>query len=242
MKLLLTGDSHVWPLYMGCKRLDGIDIEDVVAAPIGAEVTLRSPFFAVDADRIRVTSDLTGVYAPGALIPPEGFQPELCLVSACFHTAHLLWKYFARAVPLASYRDGDWLTLSDALIRAIADQGQHYSRLFLSALRNAGLNVLVLEAPRLFRHNPNLAALRPEVVHYIDRLYRARAREWLQSEGFRWVDVPPEMVAGDGYMLEKYRSEDADDQHHGNGAFGLEMARLAVNSAVTRNSLEGATP
>lgn len=231
MRIYVTGDSHGWPLFWGFQKLQGEGLAlEIMNEPVGWDLVLRAPFFVREGDRLRITAEGETFRPTGSLIPSDGFQPDLCVASVFFHTAHLLWHYFGRNVPFACFQSGDHMPVSDALLRAIADEGQRYAREYLKTLRDLGFPVVVAEAPKLFRHNPNVSNMRHEILHYFDRLYRDRARDWMRAEGFVWVDVPPHLVAEDLFMHEQYRADIPGDQHHGNAEFGQIMADLVLKA------------
>ena len=90
------------------------------------------------------------------------------------------------------------------------------------------MQVCVVEGPRPFRHNIEVNRTGPDLVSYIDTLYRSLTLEILNREGFGVVSVPDDALDEDGFMLETYRHRNPKDKTHGNPEFGLLMMQRVI--------------
>ena len=230
MKILITGDSHVGPLQRGIDLLRRekaacLDAAEVVVRPLGGGHLLPMPFFKMKGGRIEITQPEYRTRME-RYPPPDVADADFHGISAPLHTArvfrHEQWRDYA----LAGEAEG--IPVSDALLARLVDDDQRQVMAFFKALVALGLRPFAIEGPRPFRHHPAVAVLGAPKVLRIDRFYRERMRAWLAAEGIAQVDIPPELMDADGFMLETM-SKDASDAHHGNERFGARMVARIVD-------------
>lgn len=217
--LVVFGDSHVAALRKGLDNLagrDGFSPETTITMlPLCRGGVLRSAFFHVRDGAIHFDDCMID------RLPDTGGTTIYCF-SGNAHTARVVreinWSSHAPA-PVAKYET----PISAAMLRDIFSYDQRYMLTLLDTMRQLGLQVFIVEAPHLFRHNAVFAKARKEVLLHIDREYRAFIRHELAQRNVDLVSVPEACLDDEGFMLDKYRSPKAGDNHHANPRFGEVM-------------------
>lgn len=102
----------------------------------------------------------------------------------------------------------------------------------LRAMKERGFSMAVLEPPKPLIRAPALGGIAPEILRAVDRQHRRFVAEHLADEAIPIIAAPDETHA-DGFTLDAFAAEEADDPHHGNIAYG-EKALASVLAFAKR--------
>jgi hypothetical protein len=149
---------------------------------------------------------------------------------APLHTMRLVrrpdWKTFA-PVNLSSPSQAP---VSTGMLRSLILSDQRGNLLFIEMMKRVGLEVFVIEAPRPFRHHPVFTeGVSEEIALFVDEEYRRVMRAALGRRSVTVVEVPRETYDSAGFTHEKYKTQDPQDFHHGNLAFGRLMLSAIID-------------
>lgn len=133
----------------------------------------------------------------------------------------------------------DTVPVSVALVEEVVVTDQHGVRLFLTDLREAGVDVFAVSAPPPRRDHPALVrGVRPEVVRHLDTLARRTWSAWLDEEGIDLIDPPASSWAEDGFLLAEHAAvrtrRGGRDAHHANEVYGTLMMRKVLDHVAQR--------
>ncbi len=138
-----------------------------------------------------------------------------------FHTSpvarHPTWRTHCPWTVVAA--NPDLCAVSDAALAAAMAPRVTQGWAFLDLARELGIEVVVLEAPRLPRRAIAASGIRADVLAAVDRGCRAVVRRVLDERGTQVIDTPEETHDGAFLRLE-FAMPDETDLHHGNGAYG----------------------
>lgn len=230
MKVLITGDSHIAALRRGVDTAPKT-YETISFVRLGSGKLVPTAFFEVDeADGVvrtvargwpNITTSVQSLHRDDGI--------GLMVVSQALNTSRILRDYsWNTHVPWRMVQSDEETPLSDAVVDALIAQDSSNAVAYAVALKSVGIEVAVLEAPRVFARAKALQEKRRDVCLYIDALYRARVRDALAKGGVPVIDQPPESVTKDGLTDARFDHENPDDSHHGNTAYGV----LALNSVL----------
>jgi hypothetical protein len=225
MKLVIFGDSHTNTLRSGWTqaeadgRLPDWDVK--IFGTKGSELLV--PFFDEYPGRIELRMSLA---APeDCIIPLDSAESrETVFGIHGFFNSVRLWRN-------AQWRDyaplkvaTDQMPVSDALVRQIVLDEQHYMLALLDIMLKWKLKVFAIEAPGIFDHHPAFLRQR-DVARAVDGIYRDTMRRELENRKVALVPIPPSTVDGDGMMKPQFRQTRERDFHHANAAYGALAAR-----------------
>lgn len=234
-RVLITGDSHTAMLYKGLQSICDDSNCEIKIRPMGSGEYLRSPFYEEDGDAIRITHP-TYRKRLGRIPPSDDF--DFLGLSMPFHSARVFrhpdwqryapWKLATGEIPL-----------SQGVLEQTILADQHYILSFVANLVRRGYRVFAIEAPRPFRHHPALKLTRPEVILFIDGLFRRLVSEELLTLGTKIVKLPDEAIDEQGFMKDEFRNEQARDTHHGNAVLGGMIMEKVRKLCHTWDQIDG---
>jgi hypothetical protein len=208
MRILIFGESHTAALFVGHKQLrkGRATLPDIAIRSMGGGHAFQQQFFADRGDHVAITApelsrQIDRLPLPG-LEAVYGFCAPLC--------------------PYRLYNKPAWqMPISKPFLRPMVIEDQKQALAFIDALKQAGIRLFVIEAPRPFRHHHALKKTHSAVISYVDRMYRDIIRDELAKRDVPVVSVPVHLFDAEGFMLEEYACP--DDPYHGNARFGRVM-------------------
>jgi hypothetical protein len=241
MNIFITGDSHVGALKRGYQLLEAggglrTDIS-VVMRPLGSGIHLRTPFFIDHGDHAEITEP--GYRQRVPVLPVRrllGKRVIYCLagplnyILAGPNNKGPIWSsptwrsYWVTGMPPTSERP-----FSVGMLRGVVFHQLRYQLQLMDMLLRLGERVCVVEAPGPFRHHPSLVRASAGTVAGIHALCRKMIMDELKRRTILVAAVPRECVDADGFMLDRYRSENPNDAHHANAEFGVLMIEQIYN-------------
>jgi len=229
MRLMLTGDSHVVAIGNALAEFElKPPFTEVTAAKMFSFPQTLKPFYRVEADRIVFDAEPARA-AMQAISGGEDLVPSPDVLAMClgFTTTRFLrspiWK---KVRPWST--PGPQRPLSDAEIRAMADDHFKYSTTFVRDALAIGVRLVIIEAPPPCATDPIMTrGLTPEMVLAIDRLAREATKAALS--GVAIVETPP-AAAYRGFLKRGYRKSQ-NDHHHANAAYGALVLPLVMAGA-----------
>jgi hypothetical protein len=231
MRLFLTGDSHLGALRRTLlapgRAAAGPNEPEVVLEALGRGQRLRDRFFEPRADFVEITDP--DFRQRVKQVPPAGPRFDWVGVCAPLNTARV-WRHqdFARYRPIAL---GGGTPVSTALLQVVVEEDVGPTLDFIKAAQRH-VPVFVVDAPWPFARHPSVQRSGADLVQYIHRWYRAHVMRELAALGVPVVEVPPSCVDDKGFMLERFRSENARDLYHANASFG----HLMIDRIIERFS------
>lgn len=220
----IIGDSHIGALNRAFMAEPDILGDWALSLhPMGASEVSRAPYFEDRDGRILITHE--NFLKNMTEIPVEG--SDYIGVSMPYHTLGMVrrrtqWAKFAPATLGRTDRQ----PISEAALREILTHWHTYNFQLLELLRDKGIGVFVLEAPKLFAHNPLVNEVGQDIALEIDRISRETVRDHLDAAGIATIPCPeccydPET----GLMLPEFRTLRQDDAHHASTEWGALMLR-----------------
>jgi len=235
MNVLITGGSHVRALSAGfdaVKKNSGIP-ENVNCRilPLGSGLSVAGEFFSHQGDHIEITK--ASFRKNISRLPPDDFPCDAIGLSTALYSRPIWgiqddWGKFG----IPPWHLGK-APISSALLRRVIEEDHRHILDLLSCLSNLGVKVFVIEGPRPFRHNPEVRKVGVETVAHIDKRYREITVEKLDSMQIPIIGLPAHTYDSQGFMLDTYRHEKANDGTHGNTVFGTLMFKKVI--AFTNN-------
>ena len=231
MKVLIIGDSHAAILQKGKDLMaveDGCHAHiDITINPLGNGRLLATPFFVDRGDHAEIVNPTYRRRFARLPLVEEAGTSIVYGFSGPLHSSRV-WRHpdWSRFAP-AAVADEE-APVSAALIRRIVLDDQKYVLGLLDILMRAGKRTFVIEPPLPFRHHRALKDIRPEVLIHTDGEYRTIVRQELSKRSIPVVSVPAECIGADGFMLDSFKAERDNDQHHGNTQFGRLMMKAIV--------------
>lgn len=217
--LFVFGDSHVGAIKKGLENLlesGGVPHDWAIRVlPLVRGGLLPTQFFRTEEGAIRFDARFL------ERIPLDN-EPVIYGFSGNAHTTRVV-------------RDIDWSThapaavaskeapISAAMLHEIFWHDQRYMLQLLEAMKKLGMQVFVIEAPHLFRHNAVFGRARRQVLLHVDREYRSFFKAELDKRDVPLVAVPQACLDEEGFTLDIYRSPKPRDNHHANALFGEVM-------------------
>lgn len=238
MKVLITGDSHTAAMRWGMDTLiqNGNDANlgcQVDIKPLGKGGGLTQPFFEDKGDFALMLQRTRRHFAKRLPdVAEDGSGYDYYAFSGLLHTVRI-WRHkqdWANFTPLLS--DEGQHPVSTSLLGHIIAEDQKYQMELVDLLLRLNCQVVVIEAPKPFKHHP-LVQTKPEVVAYLDSFYRDYTKSRLQAKNVPVIEVPSFCYDDGGFMKEQFRSPKLSDSHHGNSEFGViminEVAKFVTN-------------
>ncbi|MEK8031843.1 hypothetical protein AACH06_13530 [Ideonella sp. DXS29W] len=226
MKVFLTGDSHLGALRRALLQPDSPNTWpiDFTLEALGRGHLLRAPFFAdrgdhaeiLDADfrkRVRKVPSVAGAF-------------DAIGISGPLNTARV-WRDEAFAT-FRPYPLTGRTPISRGMLRAIVEDDVRQTLEFIRVVRRNS-PVFVIDSPWPFARHPSVMRIGIEVVQHVHRWYREYVMAELASMDVPIVDIDPSCLDKQGFMLERFRNENARDLYHANAAFGKLMLQRIVD-------------
>ena len=234
--VLVTGDSHTAALQRGLDQMlasgwtPGFEL-DVTGLGSGAD--LATEFFVDHGSHAEITHEAYRRRIQILPTPRAVARKSVHVWSGLFHFPKVWrareWSKFRPAsVP------GREAPVSRAVVRDTLLHWFGQQLALMAVIRRTGVPVLALETPRPFRHHPSLRAVRPEVAIGLDRTCLEMMDAELRALGIPVLRIPPACLDQDGFMQERWRSENPKDPHHGNAEFGALMIRCLCEYLESR--------
>lgn len=229
MKVLITGGSHVVALNQGFKNL--VASGEIPASldfhvrPLGGGLSIAGEFFRARSDHVEITDPK--FRSKFKRLPPLGRSYDVVVLCTALYSRPVWNKADWAVYGVPGLSEGRLLVSDSMLRRAISDDNKHLIS-FLKHLRTFGIAVCVVEGPRPFRHNIEVARAGIDLVKHIDSIYRSLTVEKFTKDNISVIFVPDSAFDKDGFMLEKYRHKNPKDRTHGSADFGKVMMREIV--------------
>lgn len=228
MHVLIVGDSHTGPLERGRLLLQArgeapADIDWRIVA-LGSGARMNRAFWRARGDHAELTD--ARYRQRLARIPGDGPRPDVIGLSMPLWSGRVMRAMLSDAVlPFDLVEPGaaPGRLISGALFRRIVMDDMAPSLRLATFLRAAGMAVVVIEPPGIFRDYRYLIKAPARVVLALQARVRAIQHEGLAAAGLPVVALPKEARDGDGFMRRCWRHEDPTDSHHANAAFGAVM-------------------
>jgi hypothetical protein len=221
-RVLLIGDSHLGAIKRG-QRLEPSRSTWLSFENLGKGRVAKTRFFEVyeAAGCVRITADEWNKLEFFGAGRTERPVPDLLVVSLPLNTSRILREFsWDTHVPWRlKLKDGE-IALSDAFVDGLIDQDSRNAVDFVFALSDIGLSVAVLEAPRFFEDAGFLKTCRLDVIGYIDKAYRQRVGQTLESKGISVIPQAPHTISDLGSTKMDFDNERPEDAHHGNATYG----------------------
>ncbi len=235
MKILITGDSHTGALSHGLLELRTAgqtnSAVDIQIRPLGGGHILPTPFFRdVGSHAEIVDEDYRKLFA---FLPPKGMKVDVIGLSMPLWPMRVVHQLVWGGLSLAE-RLPNRQPISTSVFRQFVLQDQRYVLKLVELLSRAGITVLAISGPGLFRDHHVLREMRAEHVLKVFDAYRAVISEELRRRNIPVIDIPAKCLDDDGFMFGAFRHDDIKDSHHANGAFGALMIQSLQNWANTQ--------
>ena len=237
--VLITGGSHVVALNQGYNSLmrsaEVPRAMEFQITPLGGGLSISGNFFSRRADHVEITNPK--FRARLKRIPPTDRSYDVVVLCTAVYSRPIWYKadWAVYGVPGISK---ERILASDSMLKRVILDDNKYLVSLLKHLRELGLAVCVVEGPRPFRHNIEIARAGAAVVTYIDALYRSLTLELLGREDIPVIRLPETVFDEHGFMRDEFRHDDPKDKTHGNAAFGrlmmLEIIRHVLSLGGTQ--------
>jgi hypothetical protein len=232
MKVLITGGSHTAALFRALQnRQDGGSIQ-ILIRPLGGGMTVARDFFRSEPGHIVITSQRFSRRLPE--IPPDDFPCDTVgYCSALYSRPIWLWREWARHSPADT--DTGRKFVSSAMVRRMILDDIKYVLQFLDSLATLGLRPFVVDCPRPFRHNPEVARAGEAVIQTLDRSYREIVGAELANRDIPVVAAPASTYDADGFSLPEFAHPLPRDRTHANVEYGALMLAELEKFLAERN-------
>ncbi|MFC4213880.1 hypothetical protein ACFP4H_12125 [Pseudophaeobacter arcticus] len=234
MKILVTGDSHIGALNRGLQQLLAARKTDrsvdISILPLGGGHLLPTPFF-------RDAGDHAEMVAPDyqrhmSRLPPASPKFDAVVLSMPLwpmRVQHqITWGKFALAEHLEGRK-----TISHLVFKTLVLQDQKYVLELIDLLGRIGIPVAAVSPPRMFRDHSTLKFLPATQARTCFDTYLEIMKAELKARSVPVIDLPRDCCDAEGFMLQKFRHEDPEDEHHANAEFGALMVSAVERWAVS---------
>lgn len=226
--LIITGDSHTASLKFARENLinNGISVfNGTEIIPLASGDVMRSSFFDERDDIAYFNREICKSLISQLPLRFNGISYGFC---GNLHTTRIMrdidWVKYA---PFEVVRNE--IPISLAFLHKIFEFDQKYMIALLNIFLKNHQNIFVIEAPYPFRGSPLFKRVRTEVLQYIDKEYRGYVKKNLMKMGIDVVSIPLECVDQEGFMLDKFLTENGPQDHHCNKDFGEVMMIEIIN-------------
>lgn len=222
-EVLITGDSHSAVMLRSLRDSGTADNpfqwngDTVTIRSIGPGGAMKGEFFENCGSYVRFVNPKLNTRLDR--LPPKNSTVSLIGLSGPLTTIWVWSKKWGNHAPTGV---GSGSYVSKSAMRAIFESKSKYMFELVDVLR-ASVKVLVIEPPFPFRHHPAIEREGFQKVIHIHNTYRDYIMARLDDAGIPVVTVEKDWLDPDGFMLDEFKSDDADDAVHGNARLGRLM-------------------
>jgi hypothetical protein len=249
MKNIIFGDSHVWSMIDGYKKLfpdklnslhnNFFESEDFIFMPRHG-LNWFDPDFVCADDVFRIHKDIVKNETPVDLIIPlneNSFNSCYYFSSIFFSSvlfAHKLWKEYR--LPKSQFNRSRLVLTYDEINILIDKSIESRIRLILK-MKEIGLKISIIESPKLMRKIEKLHYTDFETIINLDYLYRDRVLKKLQETEINYILCPQSTYDDEKFTLLNYERNDPTDPHHANDLWGSTMISLIIEGLKNEQSV-----